>query len=406
MIKGRNTRRRYKKKPRTAGSAQAPVTGSFEMSKEEVQNPKEIPTPADIPTTHLDDVKKAHPGMSDAQARLIVNAENARDRAKERLADKQEKLSGKQQDLWRTYLSQYTDVETEEEKAARQRREKKAQRWAAVGDAISALANMGGAMGGATPTQPSKTMSQAQAERMEHARKLRELERKNLRDKNKREYEITLKDYETGKKEYDNAVKSLSDAEKNITDREVQAMTLQYTDRTQNRADDALKITKKKADDARTHQIVMEGIAQQNANTNTAKVGEQHRHNVAMENKPSGHGGGGGSKKDDWEGRYLRYSYENENRYNKWENEVDKNGISNRYKYPNEKSRRMQFAASEMNQPKVTPKKPTGGGSKPNSAAGGNKPRTAGGNGQKPASGGNGGNKGGWAAGLSRGKEK
>lgn len=356
------------------------------MTGEEVMNPTEYQNP-DYAKTNLDIVKEQHPGMSDAHGRLIVNAQNHRDSVKERLAGKKEALEAKRENLYKAYLDQYDNAETEEEKAARQRRETKAQRWAAVGDAISALANIGGAMGGATPIKPSKTLSGAQAERMEYARKLRELEQKKRGERGKRLYEIAKDDFNTAKKDYDNSVKSLAAAEKNITDREVQAMTLQNTDRTQDRAD-------KKDQRADEHNAFQEAMAQKNYELAVARARNQQEYqaaslalSAARLNKPSGGSNSASNETSRWYNLGVSTRNSRKDLYNKYvkENQDIGWGWTDREWATNFGS---AIAQGWKPTPDITPKRNTsgGGGNKPNSASGG-------------------GNKGGWAAGLNRGKK-
>ncbi len=360
-------------------------------------NPTEYANP-DYAKTNLDIVKEQHPGMTDAQGRLIVNAQNHRDRVQERLAGKQEALEAKRGNLFRTYINQRAEAESAEEKESRQRREKKAQRWAAIADGVAALANIGGAMHGATPIQPSKTLSQAQAERMEHARKLRELEQKKLTDHNKRMFEMAKKDFDEAKKDYDNTVKSLAAAEKNITDREVQAMTLQNTDQNQKRADE-------KEEDMKRHRKVVENQGQQRITLAGAAQAENVRHHKTTEGiaaysatHRSGGGGGGNSETQQatrWYNEGQRTRATNPELFNKWKNENRKN-----VRTSSDSDLLKAFgAAVESGYGRSSGSGGHSGGNRGSGGGGGNKPT---GGGHKPT----GGNKGGWAAGLNKGKKK
>lgn len=336
------------------------------MTGEEVMNPTEYQNP-DYAKTNLDIVKEQHPGMSDAHGRLIVNAQNHRDSVKERLAGKKEALEAKRENLYKAYLDQYDNAETEEEKAARQRRETKAQRWAAVGDAISALANIGGAMGGATPIKPSKTLSGAQAERMEYARKLRELEQKKRGEKNKARYEQAKKDFDETKKEYDNAVKSVANAEKNIQEQEYRAMTLQNTDRTQERND-------KKEQRADEHNAFQEAMAQKNYELAVARARNQQEYQAASlalraaSVNNAAHKGSDTKMSDIWYnlGQSSRAAFPDQ--YNEW---VAKNRSTVRGMSDDQRLRAYGAAVQAgygKQTPKITPKQPVGGGSKPKTA--------------------------------------
>lgn len=336
------------------------------MTQQEVESPTEYQNP-DYAKTNLDVVKEQHPGMSDAHGRLIVNAQNHRDSVKERLAGKKEALEAKRENLYKAYLDQYDNAETEEEKAARQRRETKAQRWAAIADAVGALANMGGAMGGATPIKPSKTLSQAQAERMEYARKLRELEQKKRGEAGKAQYEQAKKDFEQAKKDYDNGVKSLANAEKNIEDRKVQAMNLQNTDRNQDRAD-------KKDQRADEHNAFQEAMAQKNYELAAARARNQQEYQAASlalraaSVNNAAHKGSDTKMSDVWYNLGQSSRAASPDQYNEW---VTKNRSTVRGMSDDQRLRAYGAAVQAgygKQTPKITPKQPVGGGGKPKSA--------------------------------------
>lgn len=64
-------------------------------------------------------------------------------------------------------------IESPEQKAAREQREKRNRRIAAISDGLVAMSNIAGAMAGATPIKPSTTMSAAHAKAVEDAAKRR-----------------------------------------------------------------------------------------------------------------------------------------------------------------------------------------------------------------------------------------
>ena len=170
-------------------------------------------------------------------------------------------------------------IESPEQKAAREQREKRNRRIAAISDGLVAMSNIAGAMAGATPIKPSTTMSAAHAKAVEDAAKRRR--------ENADRYAIYSR-YLSGLQQqqdklnadrYDKAVKARQDADKQADNLIGTAARLR-----QNRenAQRAHELAKQRAEEQKRHNRVAEGqgaqrvsIAQQNANKKGKGTGGQ-----------------------------------------------------------------------------------------------------------------------------------
>lgn len=160
-------------------------------------------------------------------------------------------------------------TESPEQQAAREQREKRNRRIAAISDGLVALSNVAGAMAGATPIKPGTTMSAAHAKAVEDAAKRR---RENAaRYETARRYLSGLK-YKQDKDNadrYDKAVKARQDAGKHADTLEGTAARLRQN---QSNSDRNYGLQKEKFDEQKRHNRAQEAkgksggsIARQNA---------------------------------------------------------------------------------------------------------------------------------------------
>ena len=170
---------------------------------------------------------------------------------------------GKLEQVRREYM------ESPEQKAAREKRERTNRRIAAISDGLVALSNVAGAMAGATPIKQTVTMSDAHRKAVERAAQRRR--------ENAARYE-TARRYLSGLQQqqdkmnadrYDKAVKARQDADKQANNLIGTAARLR-----QNRenAQRAHELAKQRAEEQKRHNQVTEGqgaqrvtIAKQNA---------------------------------------------------------------------------------------------------------------------------------------------
>ena len=184
-------------------------------------------------------------------------------------------------------------TESPEQQAAREQREKRNRRIAAISDGLVALSNVTGAMAGATPIKPSTSLSEAHREAVERAAKRRR--------ENAARYE-TARRYLSGLQKqqdklnadrYDKAVKARLDAGK-------QADTLQGT---------AARLRQSRENSTRNYDLQKEKFEEQK-NHNRKTLALQAERNAISRSK----GGGGSSGKKEDELAAMKY----------WESLTDK----------------------------------------------------------------------------------
>ena len=185
---------------------------------------------------------------------------------------------GKLEEVRREYM------ESPEQKAAREKRERTNRRIAAISDGLVALSNVAGAMAGATPIKQTVTMSDAHRKAVERAAQRRR--------ENAARYE-TARRYLSGLQQqqdklnadrYDKAVKARQDADKQANNLIGTAARLR-----QNRenAQRAHELAKQRAEEQKRHNQVTEGQGAQ-------------RVTIAKQNADK-KGRGSGSSQEDWD---------------------------------------------------------------------------------------------------------
>ena len=105
-------------------------------------------------------------------------------------------------------------IESPEQKAAREQREKRNRRIAAISDGLVAMSNIAGAMAGATPIKPSTTMSAAHAKAVEDAAKRRRENADRYAIYSRYLSGLQQKQDKLNADRYDKAVKARQDADK------------------------------------------------------------------------------------------------------------------------------------------------------------------------------------------------
>lgn len=166
-------------------------------------------------------------------------------------------------------------VETPEQKAARERREKRNRRIAAIADGLVAISNVAGAMAGATPIKPGTTMSMAHKAAVDAAAKKR---RENLN-----QYDIARR-YYAGlqyKQDKDNAdqlykkAKARQDAGKQADLLDMNATKIEQAEarnvRADERAKEANELARKRAEETRRHNRRSESLQSERNNISRRK---------------------------------------------------------------------------------------------------------------------------------------
>lgn len=160
-------------------------------------------------------------------------------------------------------------IESPEQKAAREQREKRNRRIAAISDGLVAMSNIAGAMAGATPIKPGTTMSAAHRKAVEDAAKRRRENADRYAIYSRYLSGLQQKQDKDNADRYDKAVKARQDAGKHADTLEGTAARLR-----QNRenAQRAHELAKQRAEEQKRHNKVAEGqgaqrvsIARQNA---------------------------------------------------------------------------------------------------------------------------------------------
>lgn len=264
----RPVRRRYNKRNTGTTAAATPVgEPQFNITQDEIDNPT-VPKNPDYAKTNLDVVKELNPSLNNSEGRMILKAQDRVKQAEENYV--------KKSDLYRKYLDSWTDEESDDEKEARKAKDLKARRLAAVFDGLTALGNLGGAMAGATPITPAKSLTQAQQERMLMAKKLRDADHAKKYKMYEQHGKVIKKDYEDAKKAYDEALKNETNenyrAQLLANTRGAQAAT--EANRVQQQENWDKTFTQKQKKDAHDmqHQDEMIAIGRENAVTNRIRA--------------------------------------------------------------------------------------------------------------------------------------
>ena len=160
-------------------------------------------------------------------------------------------------------------IESPEQKAAREQREKRNRRIAAISDGLVAMSNIAGAMAGATPIKPGTTMSAAHRKAVEDAAKRRRENADRYAIYSRYLSGLQQKQDKDNADRYDKAVKARQDAGKQADSLVGTAARLR-----QNRenAQRTHELAKQRAEEQKRHNKVAEGqgaqrvsIARQNA---------------------------------------------------------------------------------------------------------------------------------------------
>lgn len=180
-------------------------------------------------------------------------------------------------------------TESPEQQAAREQREKRNRRIAAISDGLVALSNVTGAMVGATPIKQTVTMSDAHRKAVERAA--------TRRRENAARYE-TARRYLSGLQQqqdklnadrYDKAVKARQDADK-------QADALEGT---------AARLRQNRENAQRTHELAKQRAEEQKRHNRASEAQGAQRVSIAQQNANK-KGKGSGGAQEDWD-EYARW---------------------------------------------------------------------------------------------------
>lgn len=161
-------------------------------------------------------------------------------------------------------------MESPEQKAAREKRERTNRRIAAISDGLVALSNVAGAMAGATPIKPSTSLSEAHRIAVERAAKRRR--------ENAARYETALR-YLSGLQQqqdklnadrYDKAVKARQDADKEADALEGTAARLRQN---QSNSDRNYGLQKEKFEEQKEHNRKTEALQAERNSISRSKGG-------------------------------------------------------------------------------------------------------------------------------------
>lgn len=177
-------------------------------------------------------------------------------------------------------------IESPEQKAAREQREKRNRRIAAISDGLVAMSNIAGAMAGATPIKPSTTMSAAHAKAVEDAAKRRRENADRYAIYSRYLSGLQQKQDKDNADRYDKAVKARQDAGKH-------ADTLEGT---------AARLRQNQSNSDRNYGLQKEKFEEQK-NHNRKTLALQAERNAISRSK----GGGGSSGKKEDELAAMKY---------------------------------------------------------------------------------------------------
>lgn len=143
------------------------INAANQQQAQQAPQPTNVPTPAAITDNNQSSVAQS---VADMRQR----AADYRDYASRPVT-----IDKSGQTNWLNEIERVRNqyVETPEQKAARERREKRDRRIASIADGLVAISNVAGAMAGATPVKPATTMSMAHKAAVDAAAKKR---RENL----------------------------------------------------------------------------------------------------------------------------------------------------------------------------------------------------------------------------------
>lgn len=190
-------------------------------------------------------------------------------------------------------------IESPEQEAAREQREKRNRRIAAISDGLVAMSNIAGAMAGATPIKPGTTMSAAHRKAVEDAAKRRRENADRYAIYSRYLSGLQQKQDKDNADRYDKAVKARQDAGKHADTLEGTVARLR-----QNRenAQRAHELAKQRAEEQKRHNRVAEGQGAQ-------------RVSIAKQNADK-KGRGGGNSQEDWD-EYARWEQSHPEEVNK-----------------------------------------------------------------------------------------
>lgn len=229
-----------------------------EKKKLEQAQPTNVPTPAAITDNNQSSVAQS---VADMRQR----AADYRDYASRPIT-----IDKSGQTNWLNEIERVRNqyVETPEQKAARERREKRDRRIASIADGLVAISNVAGAMAGATPVKPATTMSMAHKAAVDAAAKKR---RENLN-----QYDIARR-YYAGlqyKQDKDNAdqlykkAKARQDAGKQADLLDMNATKIEQAEARNVRAD---KRAKERHDETVRHHERIEALQSERNNISRSK---------------------------------------------------------------------------------------------------------------------------------------
>lgn len=262
------------------------INAANQQQTQQAPQPTNVPTPAAITDNNQSSVAQS---VADMRQR----AADYRDYASRPIT-----IDKSGQTNWLNEIERVRNqyVETPEQKAARERREKRDRRIASIADGLVAISNVAGAMAGATPVKPATTMSMAHKAAVDAAAKKR---RENLN-----QYDIARR-YYAGlqyKQDKDNAdqlykkAKARQDAGKQADLLDMNATKIEQTEARNLRAD---KRAKERYDEDVRHHERIEAL--------------QSERNSISRSKGSGGNGGSGSKGY----TFLGKTYPNTTEYNR-----------------------------------------------------------------------------------------
>lgn len=262
------------------------INAANQQQTQQAPQPTNVPTPAAITDNNQSSVAQS---VADMRQR----AADYRDYASRPVT-----IDKSGQTNWLNEIERVRNqyVETPEQKAARERREKRDRRIASIADGLVAISNVAGAMAGATPVKPATTMSMAHKAAVDAAAKKR---RENLN-----QYDIARR-YYAGlqyKQDKDNAdqlykkAKARQDAGKQADLLDMNATKIEQTEARNLRAD---KRAKERYDEDVRHHERIEAL--------------QSERNSISRSKGSGGNGGSGSKGY----TFLGKTYPNTTEYNR-----------------------------------------------------------------------------------------
>ena len=265
------------------------INAANQQQTQQAPQPTNVPTPAAITDNNQSSVAQS---VADMRQR----AADYRDYASRPVT-----IDKSGQTNWLNEIERVRNqyVETPEQKAARERREKRDRRIASIADGLVAMSNVAGAMAGATPIKPTTTMSMAHKAAVDAAAKKR---RENLN-----QYDIARR-YYAGlqyKQDKDNAdqlykkAKARQDAGKQADLLDMNATKIEQAEarnvRADERAKEANELARQRAEETRRHNRRSESL-------------QSERNNISR-SKGDGNGGNGNSQVDwdeyaEWERQY------------------------------------------------------------------------------------------------------